>query len=276
MLDFDNIDDWAPKLTAVLRPHLPNSFEQMLDEATPEYIEDARDLLFNLTDRNAIIDVILDWLCSGKIAGYHGSRMTDAELSSVQLAGLIPLEAGTRRDRLIRALSPHPRWPEVSTQLDATIQAYGQGGCAGHREGQVHLTLSRAGLTNGFIHYLTHGAEFDQRVAHKLLGAEGKELLARDGEPRLIQVAIPGASALDAGHPFFSMDDLRASGEIPNLVDEFLKSWSYRIAYPSFQSRTLRVDCGMIFYQTVPAAWIVDFDTLAGAHNRDVLSTDYT
>jgi len=276
MLDFDNIDDWAPKLAATLRPHVLNSVEQMLVEATPEYIEDARDLLLDLTDRDAVIDAVLDWLRSRKIAGYHGSRLTDAEISSVQVGGLIPLEADTRRDRLIRALSPHPRWPEVAAQLDAAIQAHGQGGCAGSREGQVHLTLSRVGLTNGFDHYLTYGAEFDQHVAHKLLGTEGKELLARDGEPRVIQVAVPGASALDAAHPIFSIDDVRASGEVPNLVDEFLKSWSYRLAYPSFQSRTLRVDCGMIFNQTVPAAWIVGCVTLDDAYNLDTPSIDCT
>lgn len=273
MLDFDNIDDWAPKLAAALRPHVQNSVKQMLVEPKPEYIENALTLLFQLTDRDAVIDAVLDWLRSRKIACYHGSRLTDAEISSVQIVGLIPLEADTRRNRLIRSLSPHPRWREVAAQLDAAIQAHGQGGCAGSREGQVHLTLSRAGLTNDFDHYLTYGAEFDQHVAHKLLGNEGMELLARYGEPRVIQVAIPGASALDAANPIFSIDDRRASGEAPNLVNEFLEAWSYRIAHPEFQSRTLKIDCGMIFNQIVPADWIVDFVTLGDIYNLDAPST---
>jgi hypothetical protein len=94
-------------------------------------------------------------------------------------------------------------------------------------------------------------------VAYELLGSEGKELLAHDGEPRVIQVAVPGNLALNAAHPYFSIDDLRAKGDVPNLVSEFLEAWSYRLAYPGFQSRTLKVDCGMLFFSTIPADWIV-------------------
>lgn len=127
----------------------------------------------------------------------------------------------------------------------------------------MHLTLSRAALTDGFNHYLTYGAEFDQRVAHALLGQDGKELLARDGTPRVIQAAVPGPLALDAAHPYFSIDNIRSRGDVPNLVNEFLEAWSYRLAHPGFQSRTLKIDCGMIFRSTVPATWIRGLDTLA-------------
>ncbi len=186
MLDFDNIDDWASKLTAALRPYVPNSVEQKLMEAEPEYIEDAQDILFELTDRDAVVDAVLAWVRSRKIAGYHGSRLTDAEVDSVQRIGLVPLKAEARCDRLINVLSSHPRWYEVEDQLNAVIQAHGQGSFAGCREGQVHLTLSKAGLTKGFDH-LTYGSEFDQHVARRLLGTEGMELLAFYGEPRVFQ-----------------------------------------------------------------------------------------
>jgi hypothetical protein len=276
MLDFDNIDDWASKLTAALRPYVPNYVEQKLVEAVPEYmyIEDVQDKLFDLTDRDAIIDAVVDWLRSKNIAGYHGSRLTDAEFYSVKVTGLIPLEAETRRNRLISALSPYPRWPEVVDQLDGAIQAHGQGSRAGHREGQVHLTLSRAGLTQDFNHYLIYGSEFDQHVVQELLGTEGMELLASYGEPRVFLVAVPGALALDAANRSITVDDFRARGEIPNLVREFLKSWACRLAYPSFQSQTLKVDCGMVFHRIIPAAWITGFDTLSDIYNRDTLSTN--
>lgn len=265
MLDFDNIDDWASKLTAALRPYVPKYVERKLMEAVPEYmcIEDVQDKLFDLTDRDAIIDAVVAWLRSRNIAGYHGSRLTDAEFYSVEVNGLIPLEAETRRDRLIKALSPYPRWPEVVDQLDAAIQAYGQGSRAGRREGQVHLTLSRASLTQDFNHYLIYGSEFDQHVAQELLGTEGMELLASYGEPRVFQVVVPGALALNAANRSFAVDDFRDRGEIPNLVREFLKSWACRLVYPSFQSQTLKVDCGMVFRQTIPSAWITGFDTLS-------------
>jgi len=258
MLDFDSIDDWAPKLAAAVSPHVPDSVVQKLVAAAPKSIEDAQARLFDLTVRDAVIDTTLTWIRSTKIAGYHGSRLTDAEMASVRATGLIPLKAEGRRHRLIRALSPHSRWHEVAEQLDAAIREV-----ARHREDQVHLTLSRAGLTEGFNHYLTYGAEFDKHVASALLGPDGKELLACDGDPRVIQVAVPGPLALDAAHLFFSIDDVRARGDIPHLVNQFLMAWSYRLAHPGFQCRTMKVDCGMIFRSTVPAAWIVDFDTLA-------------
>ena len=49
MVDFDDIDDWEAELSAALRLHLPNSFGLKLAAAAPEYIEDARDILFDLT-----------------------------------------------------------------------------------------------------------------------------------------------------------------------------------------------------------------------------------
>jgi hypothetical protein len=262
MIDFDNIDDWAPKLARILRGQVPESLEMNLLSTAPEYFEDARDILFRLADREAIIDATLAWIGSTTVAGYHGTRLTDAEVDSLNRVGLLPLRGEARRDRLIRALSRHPRWSEVAPLLDSIIQDYGRGGKMGHREGQVHLTLSRAGLTNSFNHYLTHGAEFDQRVAQEILGDEGMDLLTGDGEIRLIQLAIPGDAALGAAHPYISIDSMRARGDVPNLIDEFLKAWSYRLAYPEFQSCSLEVDCGMVFRMTVPSGWIVNIDTL--------------
>ena len=262
MVSFDEIDDWAPKLATVLCPHISDSVSQKLAAAEPEYIEDSRDLLFELTARNTIIDATLAWIRSMDIAGYHGSRLNDAEVASIRAIGLIPLRAEARRDRLTRALSPHPSWHAVAEQLDAAIQAHGQGGAAGHRQGQVHLTLSRAGLVNGFNHYLSYGAEFDQHVAYALLGEDGKNLLAHDGRPRVIEFAVPGGLALKAAHPHTSIDGIRARGDVPNLVDEFLKAWSYRLSHPRFLSQTLKIDCGMVFRTTVPAAWIRNLDTL--------------
>jgi hypothetical protein len=261
MIDFDEIDDWAPELSDVLSQCVPDSFGPRVAEAAPEYIEDALDLLFDSTVRDAVIDAALAWIRSTKVVGYHGSRLTDEEVASVRSSGLTPLKAETRRDRLVRALSPHPGWHEVADQLDSILQGYGPGGAGGRRERQVHLTLSRCGLLNGFNHYLTHGSEFDQRVAYELLGPDGEELLTKDGMPTVLRVAVPGPLALDAAHPHFGVDDMRVRGEVPNLVKEFLQAWSYKLAYPAFQSRTLEIDCGMVFRSTIPAAWIVDFAT---------------
>jgi hypothetical protein len=276
MLDFDNIDDWAPKLTAALSQHVPDSVKQKLVGAIPEYefIEDVQNKFFDLTDRIAIIDATMAWLKMNEIAGYHGSRLTDEEVDSIRINGLIPLEPHARRYRLSRTLSTSPRWPEVLDELDPAILAYGRANRAGLREGQVHLTLSRTSLTQDFNHYLIYGSEFDQHVAQELLGTEGIELLASYGESRVFQVAVPGDLALDAAHPSFTVDDLRDRGEVLNLVKEVLKSWVYRLVCPSFQSKTLKVDCGMVFRQDIPAAWITDINTLNDSFNWNAQSTN--
>jgi hypothetical protein len=262
LIDFDDIDQWEPELTAVLQPFLPESIFPAMAASAPQDVEDALDLLFNMLDRDAVIDSTVNWIRSTNIAGYHGSRLADAEIASIRAIGLIPLKAEARRYRLERALSRHPEWPAVAGQLESVILAHGQGSVAGRRENQVHLTFSKAGLMDGFNRYLTHGAEFDQHVAYALLGAEGKALLATDGEAMVIRIAVPGPLALDAAHPYLNIDSMRARGEVPNLVRGILTAWSYRLARPGFQSRTLRIDCGMIFRSTVSADWIVDFERL--------------
>lgn len=247
MIDFDNIDDWAPLLAFALREHVPVSIYPELIAATPQYIEDARALLFELTDKEAVLDATLTWLRGNTLSGYHGSRLTDDEVNLIRTNGLIPLKAESRCNRITRALSPHPRWGETSKNLDKEIEHHGKGNSAGQRENQVHLTLSKSGLLEGFNHYLTYGSEFDQHVAYALLGQEGVELLAQDGKAVLINVAVPGTIALDKAHPYFTIDDIRAQGELPNIASEFLEAWSYRLAHPTFQSKTLGVDCGMVF-----------------------------
>ena len=262
LIDFDDIGQWAPELAAVLRPFLRESIGPAMAASAPKCVEDALDLLFTMLDRDAVIDSTVNWIRSTNIAGYHGSRLADAEIASIRAIGLIPLKAEARRKRLERALSRHPEWPAVAGQLESVILSHGQGSVAGRREDQVHLTLSKAGLMDGFNHYLTHGAEFDQHVAYALLGDEGKALLATDGEATVFRIAVPGPLALDVAHPYLDIDSMRARGEVPNLVRDILKAWSYRLAHPGFQSRTLRIDCGMIFRSTISADWIVDFERL--------------
>ena len=262
MIDFDDIDIWGPTLTGALRAVVSEAGFDSLLAAVTEAIEDDHDPLRGLPNREAIINATITWVRSAKIAGYHGTRLTHAEADSMRVKGLLPLKACGHRERLERALSRHKRWPEVADRLEATLRAYGPGKCAGNRENQVHLTLSRSGLIRGFNHYLTHGAEVDQHVAYELLEEEGKELLRQDGEATEIKVAVPGPNALDSGNFISPIEDVLARGEVPNLVKEFLEVWSYRLANPSFQCRTLEVDCGMVFESVVPAAWIVGMETV--------------
>jgi hypothetical protein len=262
LVDYDDIERWSPQLTHALAAVVTDTTFASIRKARPEFIEDALDLLFELAGRDTVIDPTLEWLRSSTIAGYHGSRLTEDELASVRRNGLLPLDAETRRPRLIRALSHHPKWDTAAPHLDAVLKEVGHDGRQGHREGQAHLTLSRAGLVNDFDHYLTHGSEFDQQVAHALLGEEGHALLGTDGRSRIIHLAVPGQEALNAAHPHFSIEDLRSSGEVPNIAREVLQAWSFWAAYPDFDPRKLKVDRGMVFHSAVPAAWITGIETL--------------
>jgi hypothetical protein len=269
-INFDTIDDWASPLHSVLQGLLPKGIENILISRRPEYFEDALDAIFEISDRNAIINTTLDWVRSETIVGYHGTRLTPEEIESIRERGLLPLDASARRIRLTRALSEHPQWQSVSSRLDEALEKHGRGQRAGGREGQVHLTLSRSGLVNGFNHYLSHGSEFDQHVAHYLLGDEGKELLREDGAPTLLNFAVPGDVALEVAHPFFGIDDVLRQGDVPNIVSEFLKSWSYALAHPGFQSSALRVDCGLFFRRAVPPDWLVAVEPVAYSNDSSV------
>lgn len=264
MICYDEIDEWELSLAEVLLPLAPPDIQRTLQMKTPEYIEDARDIFLQYAECDSVVDAMLTWLQSTNIAAYHGTRLETADVESIKSNGLIPLQAGSRRERLSRALSQHPRWLEVAPRLDDAIREVGPGCAVGNREGQVHLTLSHAGLTRGFNHYLTHGAEFDWHVASELLGEEGKELLRTDGTPYVIQVAVPGAAALAAAHQYFKVEDLRARGELPNIVHELLNVWCFRLARPGYQSRNSRLDCGMVFKARVPSEWIRRIETWTG------------
>ncbi len=258
VLEFDDIEAWAPSLENTLHSHVSEDAYRAIATSKTEFIEDALDMFFDLTDREAVIQCTLGWIESKKIIGCHGTRLTNKEVASVISDGLVPLRAEARRERLVRALSKHPNWSKVEGRLDEVIDAHGRGNSAGHRQEQVHLTLSEAGVVAGFNHYLTHGSEFDQHVAYTLLGQSGKDCLAQDGVPILFRVAVPGHCALKAAHPYFTVEDVRSNGEVPNIVKEFLTSWTFYLTDLSFRPNELKVDCGMIFKFTVPAEWIIN------------------
>lgn len=263
MNDFDNIDEGEPKLAAALAGIVSEQMSRELASSKLRYVEDACNLLLRLAGRDQVIDATLQWLSASPLAAYHGTRMTDAEVSAVQRVGLLPLNPQNRRERITRALSRHPAWHDAEPQLEEALRAFGSGQRSGGRVGQVHLTLSKAGLTQGFSYYLRQGAEFDMHVAAHLLGDEGVALLCQDGLPRVFQCSIPGDVALKAAHRHFTVEMTRACGEVPNLVKEFLQCWSYRQINPLFQSRTLRKDCGLVFREIVSAGWVTGVETLA-------------
>ncbi|MDA7964834.1 hypothetical protein [Ruegeria sp.] len=171
--EFDHLEHWKSDLSRALGSIVPSEIADILREANPEFISDARDVLFDVADRDPITDEVISWVEKHTVFAFHGTRLNADEFHSVENEGLKILRPSERRARLERALSRHPRWDSVLGEISSAINRHGPGKRLGRREGQVHLTLSRAGLTNGFPHYLNGGSEFDQNVAMDLLGADG-------------------------------------------------------------------------------------------------------
>lgn len=269
LFDFDQIEEWAPRVDAVLLPLLPADIESELQAAVPEYVEDARDLIIARGGRETVGNAVLAWLASGDVAGYHGTRVAAADEASINQLGLLPLVAVDRKARLVRALSSHPGWALASTRLDEAIDLYGSGAALGKREGQAHLTISRKALIEGFNHYLQCGSEIDGHIASELFGEEGRELLRKEGRAVVFRFRVPGDLAVQLCHPYVSPAELMARGDMPNLAGEIISAWAYRKAYPALGGTRMMVDCGLVFDEVVPPHWIVGSEVIDDAVLED-------
>ncbi|RYG27279.1 MAG: hypothetical protein EON93_20890 [Burkholderiales bacterium] len=247
--DFDRIDIWGPELTERLQGVVPAAAMQRVAESAPDLIEDARGVLLRQVDPDSLNLTTSQWVSERPIAAYHGSRLTEQDIASIQLSGLKPLNIEDRRARLVRTLSRHEGWPANQHRLDEAIELFGTKQRAGRREGQVHLTLSRAGMLKSFSHYMTHGAEVDQHLANHVLGEAGIDLLQTDGSPVVIRCLIPAVTAI-AG-----MNRYQVEGA-PNPVPQVLKYWAYWLAKPNRAVAHIRVDCGIVLKEQMPPDWI--------------------
>ncbi|MFN0101424.1 MAG: hypothetical protein ACKV2U_04955 [Bryobacteraceae bacterium] len=249
LFDFDKITDWGPSLSAHVRGLVPPTAGKIILQLRPKYIEDARDVLLSdvCSEKAALVAAVTEWIRSQTVTAYHGSRLEEPEIGDIRTRGLLALVPGARKEHLCRKLKQHRRWQEAAGNLESVIQKLGEHEREGKRHGQTHATLSRAGLVRGFNHYLTHGSEFDQRAASRLLGDEGKELLASYGKPTLLTLAVPGDRAFEAANPWLSL-----VRDMPNFVREVIDVWSYWLAYPDFSVASQLFDCGLMFEHDVP------------------------
>ena len=258
-IDYDRVDDWHAALSTTITACHKRVISNLRD-ARPESVHEALQRLLDLPQAARIIATATNWVQDATVLTYHGTRLTDEETASVRRQGLMPLKAASRRRRIERALGRHPRWPIVESHLPHAIRRI-EMGCAGNREHQVHLTLSRNGLLSGFNHYLTHGAEVDKHIAFELLGDEGVDLLRQDGRARILRIAVPGAEALKAANRYGPIEHHRGPVQAPNLIREFLQVWSLKCFNRNFQSDSLRTDCGLVFDSLVPKEWISYVET---------------
>ena len=256
MIEYDRPESWEADVSEALSGVLPRQLIREIAEGPHEYVNDALARIRAAVPVRALAAPLLQWIGRNSLVAFHGTRLRLSDVDDIKKKGLLPLSAESRISRLERALGAHPRWPQVGDDLPAAVKRFGDGGAAGNRLGQVHLTVSRSGLMDGFNHYLKYGSEFDQHVAWHLLGEDAYALLARDGAPYLIEAMVPGDRALEAAHRHFQISDHLLAGELPNIVREILLVWAYRLHDPRFSPASLSTDCGLVFNEPVPASWI--------------------
>ena len=171
--------------------------------------------------------------------------------------------ANDREQRLRKILARHPRWHSVENRLLEVLEDVGPKEKQGRRQGQVHFSISKSGLVNGFDHYLSYGSEFDQQVVHRLFGDQsGLELLKTETIPILVHVSCSGEQLIQGAHPHFSYSDIVDMGEIPGLARTFLNAWAFKVANPSLDIEKLRTDCCMMERVTTPHERILDVEKL--------------
>ncbi|MHB1021893.1 MAG: hypothetical protein ACYC46_11185 [Acidobacteriaceae bacterium] len=258
MFDFDDIHLWGPKLFVHISSMVSlTSAGSIIRARKPEFLEDAAEIFFSdvYQEKARFTASVLAWIKTQTVAAYHGSRLDAADIDGVRQNGLIVLSAERRREYLRKKLSTDSRWCE--DKFNAVMKKLDDGQFWGKREGQVHATISRGGLVNGFNHYLKYGSEFDQCVVSLLFGDTGKELLARYGIPVLVRLAIPGEKALAAANPYILDPD-----GCPNLVREVIRVWTYWLANSTLEVANLKYDCGLIFNHDVLPEWISSVDKI--------------
>lgn len=165
VIDFDHLGKWSPWVGDIVVRLADDALVRELARSDPEYIEDARDWIYERIGRDRAVADLAGELHSCSVRLFHGTRLTDAELKQVRRYGLKPLTLAERKRGIAGVLRHHPRWSEVESRLDDAIEAFGPSAQAGRREdGCVHACFSRSGLTLGCNHYLTHGAEVDGHI----------------------------------------------------------------------------------------------------------------
>lgn len=238
-INFDDLEQWGPWVGDAIVSLAGELLVRDLARADLEYIEDARDWVYERIGRERAAAGLSSALRSCLVRLFHGTRLTDAELEQVSRLGLKPLTLAARKDRVAEILRGHPRWPEVESRLDEAVQAFGPGAQAGLREdGCIHACLSRSGLLLGCNHYLTHGAEVDGHIGYHLFGDNsGSRLFQEHRRPYLISFCVPFDVAAQGSH---SLGDLAVGRTL--LTDKLIGAWAYGQAHPEFRITTQR-DC---------------------------------
>jgi hypothetical protein len=261
IIDYDKINIWVPWLNEIIFEIAPINLKERIKQAEPKYIEDAAEIVFEAIGQENLANLMNTRLNEYKIRVYHGTRLSELELTNIRIEGLKPLQLKDRKITLERIFSRHKNWQKVKSRLDDVLEAHGPGKKAGQREDNcIHVCFSRAGLIYGCNHYLTHGAEVDGHVANSLFGNDNTalELLQEDRKPYLLSFIRNFGDAVKAANPFGVSD-----GEFPSLLRLLIQAWAYRQYRPLFNPEKSRDCTAAMFPGGVVPSELEEFELLS-------------
>jgi hypothetical protein len=235
VIDYDEIEQWQPWLTAMVSSIAPAELLEALETSRLKYMEDALDYVVENIGRPRLVEHLNSELAPYSVRLYHGTRVIEAELRQIRTDGLRPLRLSDRRMPLAAVFRQHPEWSTEKEQLlDEQLYRRGPGwkesGYARREDGSVHVCLSRAGLLLSCNHYLRYGAEVDQDIANVLFpDGSGLELLRRGRAAKLVSFTAAFGEAAKAANPYGLPEY-----ELPDLLRKLLSAWAYKTAKPRF------------------------------------------
>lgn len=253
IIDFD-ANEWLFDLHHVLEAHLSKETRLKLKRDKFEFKEDALDAFEESVDIEVIIDVTLDWIKSNHVRIFHGTRLINLEAQEIISEGIKPLSVADRVEWL-RCTIPGLR--NILTD-DLVSDAVDKGSLI-YRENQLHAAISLKELMNGYD-YLFLGSEFDRRLLEFSGRSDLLPLITKRGNPRVIKIVIPGSEALDAMHPFFSIEHTRQNDRYPNFVRDILEEYAWLMTKPEY--KRAGIDSCLLFRRAIPAENIEEIETI--------------
>jgi len=260
IFEYDHIEVWGHWMRAAMAEIMPPGILEDLKRQKFKFLEDAFDFLMEHMTPERVMAQISTSFSSCSFRVYHGTRLTDSELSCVRLEGLKPLSLESRRQQIISRLKEHPGWNQFSeAKLDRAMRSMA---INARQDDCVHVCFSRHGLVQGCNHYLTHGAEVDGVLAHAVLGETADEFLLKDRRPFVISFLAPFSEAVAAAQGTGNSLEARFA-----FLKHLLRRWAYWELHPDFRTTAHPDDSAARFSGPISAERI---ERIQNIHDADL------
>lgn len=258
VLEYDHVEIWGFWIRAILAEIMPKGLLDEMKNHKVQFNEDALDFLSKRFAFSKLAAHVMSRCSSWNVRVYHGTRLTDTEITLVRNQGLKPLLFEERKILWVAILKGHPKWNEYSEEkLDETIRSKY---IKIRQDDHVHVCFSRRGLLHGCNHYLTHGAEVDGNIAYFVLGDTADEIFQKNRRPFLISFQVPLIDAIDAAK------GTGASGDDQfGFLKHMLRHWAQWEVRPDLSTTSIPDDSAARFAGNIEASRIENIEEIDDA-----------